>query len=74
MAIQITKLQDQKVDALVAYYEKVVYLYVPPPSPRWTLIILLFSFPFPAFRQPYHQQAYPAVKLPAIGIIQRPRH
>ncbi|WP_104707176.1 DEAD/DEAH box helicase family protein [Helicobacter suis] len=32
MAIQITKLQDQKVDALVAYYEKVVYLPPPPPE------------------------------------------
>ncbi|WP_275897251.1 hypothetical protein [Helicobacter suis] len=33
MAIQITKLQDQKVDALVAHYEKVVDL-PPPPPPR----------------------------------------
>ncbi|WP_258167338.1 hypothetical protein [Helicobacter suis] len=36
MAIQITKLQDQKVDALVAYYEKVVY--PTPPPPRRKLI------------------------------------
>ncbi|WP_267891720.1 hypothetical protein [Helicobacter suis] len=35
MAIQITKLQDQKVDALVAYYEKVVYL---PPQRPGTII------------------------------------